>query len=80
MNAVIFSISLGYALEPFDDNGGEAAGVLHTVQLIFTGICILIVSWVGDYVGESLMYILTPGGLISFVVIQYRQWVFNKKW
>lgn len=29
INEVTFSIGLGYALEPFGDNSGEAAGVLH---------------------------------------------------
>ncbi len=78
INAITFSISLGYALEPFGDNSGEAAGVLHTVQLIFTGIVILFASWTGVYVGKILVYFLAMGGLISLMAIQYHQWIFNK--
>lgn len=78
INAVTFSISLGYALEPFCDNSGEAAGVLHTVQLVFTGVVILFSSWTGINVGKGLVYFLVAGGLISLMALQYHQWIFNK--
>ncbi|BAN99937.1 hypothetical protein E05_51710 (plasmid) [Plautia stali symbiont] len=78
INAVTFSISLGYALEPFGDNIGEAAGILHTVQLLFTSIVILFSSRTGVNVGKSLVYFLAMGGLTSLMAIQYHQWIFNK--
>lgn len=78
INAVTFSVSLRYPLEPFGDNSGEAAGILHTVQLIFTGIVILFASWTSVNVGKGLVYFLAMGGLISLMAIQYHQWIFNE--